>query len=420
MDSAVTIRVGNRSVPASFIPLRTTGVEDSQKLRQLVLETVKADPFEPLILAINGYASYLDDILGTCIDNQDLSFGLTNREVQYSETVQLPQSANRRAGTVPWTFVVDQMNVPEVYSWSFGNPVPHEEHTSSIDSYRFRIGVWVCDQGAYRLDNHIPVVLIFTRPTEAAENVVKHLIFPHIFKAAAMYDDREADDAVCWVFLQLYMLLSDWQNIVTELRRALNQAEIDSRQRDHPIKTRTRRLHKEVDHIYALDEHLRFHMRCFRKLAKFKIEIMDNAHDDLEQYDNYLDSMKERFNNLIELEFNIENATQSADARLLSILGALFIPVSFAASIFGMSSVEWPPIYYLYVALPLFLLSLFLVVTLPSYMSDNLNNGFPSHMKRMRLEPQDFTMLGNELPNTNGAESPSTQRRSQSSSSETT
>lgn len=53
-------------------------------------------------------------------------------------------------------------------------------------------------------------------------------------------------------------------------------------------------------------------------------------------------------------------------------------------------------------------------------MSDNLNNGFPSHMKRMRLHPQDFTMLGNELPNANGPETPLSQRRSQSSTSETT
>ncbi|PNS14863.1 Eukaryotic translation initiation factor 3 subunit I [Sphaceloma murrayae] len=399
MDTdTVLIRVGNRSVPASFIPLRVASIHDAPRMRQLVMESVRANTEEPLIITVNGHTSYIDDVLASCVDDRGLSLGITNREVQYSEAVRQPQSTDRRAGKVPWTFVVDQMNLPEVYRWSFGDAVDLHEHTNDLDAYRFRTGAWVCDQGAYRYDSQVPVIIIFTRPNNISENVVQTLIFPHVFKAASLYDDRTADDAVCWVFFQLYTLLSDWQNIITELGRALNQAEMDSRQRDLPIKTRTRRLHREVDHIYALDEHLRFHMRCFRKLAKFKIEIMDDALDDLDQYDNYLDSMKERFNNLIELEFNIENATQSANARFLSILGALFIPISFAASIFGISTVDWPPIYYLYVALPLFFCSLFLVITLPSYMSDGQNNGFPSHIKRIHLRPQDFTLLGNELP----------------------
>ncbi|KAF4549974.1 Hypothetical protein D9617_19g102790 [Elsinoe fawcettii] len=408
---SIIVRVGNRSVPASYIPLQLASIRDSPKFKQLVLESVKANPQEPLIIAVNGFAPYLEGLFATCINNPDPGFGLANREVQYAESVQLPQSADRRAGQIPWTFILDQMNLPEVYKWSFGYDAPHEHHTNDIDNYRFRIGAWVCDQGAYRFDSKIPVVVIFTRPNETAENVIQTHVFPHIFKAAELYDDREADDAVCWVFYQLYNLLSDWQNIISEVGKKLNAAEVDSRRRDLPIKNRTRRLHREVDHIYALDEHLRFHMRCFRKLSKFKIveatenkhgdsiwEIMDDALDDLGQYDNYLESMKERFTNLIELEFNIENATQSANARFISILGALFIPVSFAASIFGISTIEWPPIWYLYVALPVFLFSLLLVVTLPSYISDNQNSAFPSHRKRIALHPHDFTLIGNEIP----------------------
>ncbi|KAF2227260.1 hypothetical protein BDZ85DRAFT_189892 [Elsinoe ampelina] len=322
-NEIVDIRIGNRSVPASYVPLRTSTRQDNVKFRNLVVESVKANPDEPLVIALNSFAPYLEDMLATCIDNHDIALGLINREVQFSETVQLPQSADRRAGQVPWTFIIDQMNLPEVYRWSFGQDHSREQHTNNVDSYRLRVGAWVCDQGAYRFDSKVPVVVIYMRPTEIAENIVQSHLFPHIFKAAATYDDRNADDAICWVFYQIYNLLSDWQNIISEVGKKLNAAEIDSRKRDLPIKNRTRRLHREVDHIYALNEHLRFHMRCFRKLSKFKIveayenkhgdtiwEIMDDALDDLGQYDNYLDSMKERFTNLIELEFNIENATQ--------------------------------------------------------------------------------------------------------------
>lgn len=81
-------------------------------------------------------------------------------------------------------------------------------------------------------------------------------------------------------------------------------------------------MHREVDRIYELTEYLRFHTRSFKKLSKLKNAVpkneqtdpvwdeMDDAADDLEQYSYYLDSLKERFNNLIELEFNIENANQ--------------------------------------------------------------------------------------------------------------
>ena len=112
-------------------------------------------------------------------------------------------------------------------------------------------------------------------------------------------------------------------------------------------------MHKEIDRIYELTEYLRFHSRSFKKLAKLKQDVpkaeqeepvwdqMDDEIDNLDQYSYYLDSLKERFNNLIELEFNIENATQSDNSRFLSILGSLFLPVSFLASIFGITSVNW-------------------------------------------------------------------------------
>ena len=76
---------------------------------------------------------------------------------------------------------------------------------------------------------------------------------------------------------------------------------------------------------------------------------MDDTVEDLDQYDYYMDTLKERFLNLIELvsdffstpftrislqqcqEFNIENANQSDYSRFLSIIAALYLPVSYLA-----------------------------------------------------------------------------------------
>lgn len=194
---------------------------------------------------------------------------------------------------------------------------------NTVEEYRLKIGAWVCDQGACLADPKIPVVILFTRPDPISEDVVSSMVFPYIYRAAKAYDDRAADDAVCWVFYQLFNLLTDWQNIIGEVGRKLNQAEVDSHQSKIPVKARTKVLHKEVDRVYELLDYLRFHARSFNKLAKFKDksghhpesgqsiwEILDDCIEDLSQYENYLDSMKDRFNNLIELDFNIENATQ--------------------------------------------------------------------------------------------------------------
>lgn len=74
-------------------------------------------------------------------------------------------------------------------------------------------------------------------------------------------------------------------------------------------------MHKQIDRIYELSEYMRFHSRSFKKLLKLKDTMykspdddndpvwdeMDDAVEDLDQYAYYMDTLKERFLNLIEL-----------------------------------------------------------------------------------------------------------------------
>ena len=65
--------------------------------------------------------------MSSCIDDHDSMPEMTNREVQYSSTVQFPRKSERcTKQSQPWTFVVDQMNVPEVYYWTFGMHPPDD------------------------------------------------------------------------------------------------------------------------------------------------------------------------------------------------------------------------------------------------------------------------------------------------------
>merc|ERR1712080_15957 len=99
-------------------------------------------------------------------------------------------------------------------------------------------------------------------------------------------------------------------------------------------------MHIEVDRIYELQEYLRFHSRSFRKLAKLRQSVsqdqqghhlwneIEETVDDLDQFDSSLDNLKERFLNLLDLEFNIQNADQSEDSSFLAVIATLFLPVS--------------------------------------------------------------------------------------------
>jgi hypothetical protein len=78
---------------------------------------------------------------------------------------------------------------------------------------------------------------------------------------------------------------------------------------------RTRLAHKQIDRIFELSEYMRFHARSFKKLLKLRETMqkspdddmdpvwteMEDAVEDLDQYSYYMDTLKERFLNLIEL-----------------------------------------------------------------------------------------------------------------------
>ncbi|KAI7524577.1 hypothetical protein KC316_g18673, partial [Hortaea werneckii] len=259
-------------------------------------------------------------------------------------------------------------------------------------------------------DTDVPVAIIFTKPTPVAEYVVTELLFDYLFKDGDFDQPREDEEGICWLFSRLYWLLTDWQNIITEIVTRLDEAEANSHSRHLPVKTRTRLMHNEVDRLYELKEYLHFHTRAFKKLQRLKDDVpkreqkdplwtdMDDAVEDLEQYDTTLDSLKERFNNLIELEFNIQNAVQADNSQFLSIVATIFLPVSYLASLFGITTITWPAIWYLWAAIPIVATSIALALLFPWSLRWVQKRMYPIDAMRLRLQPQSFTLLGDELP----------------------
>ena len=326
--------------------------------------------------------------------------------------MQFPEKASAKGQNVPWTFILDHMNVPQVYYWSVDMEPPRWDDWGLpyIENFRFRVGVWQLGRGACLLDRQVCVTVIFTRPSEVSEHVVTELMFGALYKDNDFDQPREDEEGICWIFSRLYWLLTDWQNIISEIVTRLDEAEENSHGRNLPVKLRARMMHNEVDRIYELKEYLHFHSRSFKKLQKLKDSVpkteqddplwgdMDDAVDDLDQYDSTIDGLKERFNNLLDLEFNIQNAVQADNSQFLSVVATLFLPVSFIASVFGITTITWPPIWYLYVAIPVLVVSAAFTVILPWATKRVQKRLYPLESLRIHLKPRQFTMLGEELP----------------------
>lgn len=186
--------------------------------------------------------------------------------------MQFPEKSNKRVQNVPWTFILDHMNVPQVYYWSVNMEPPYWDDVGlpDIEYYRFRVGAWECGRGACRFNREVPVAIIFTKPTPVSEHVVTELLFNFLWKDEDFDQPREDEEGICWLFSRLYWLLTDWQNIIIAVTTRLDEAEANSHGRHLPVKLKTRLLHDEVGRLYEFKEYLRFHTRAFKKLQKLK------------------------------------------------------------------------------------------------------------------------------------------------------
>lgn len=67
-------------------------------------------------------------------------------------------------------------------------------------------------------------------------------------------------------------------------------------------------------------------------------------------------------------------------------------------SLFGINTVKWEAVWYLASALPLFIVSVILVISVPPMMAARDRHKHHTQVKRIRLRQGDFTLLGEETP----------------------
>ena len=483
------IGIGNRSQPDRFEEIVAYSARDTIAFQQAVNRVLDdIDNQGSLLLIINGWRPWLEQLLASCIGSDDLR-GLLwdrNKEVQDRDSFRFPERHIMQRDSESlwdsWSFVIDQLNIPETYWWSMGKDPPKILDLSEIEQFRFRLGVWTCAMGAYEPeespasrdfpDESVTVTVVFikgeikskvkgeVRSETFQPSDMYRKLFPRIYDEAFLGEMRDFEKGVNWIFTKLWNLLSDWDNIQLHFEERLEFAETNSEKSIGPPTIRTKNCHEELRRIYTLQQYLHFHQRSFEKLDKVreqrrirderfgngyaspipipgatgpaaakptasslkldlkisaprlrsaKVQSMDieDAMEKLEQSGYEFDRLVDRFKNLTEYEFNMANARQAEDTQFLSIIATFFLPLSFLASIWGMTEFTGSPILYVYVAIPVLLISALVPLVLPGLIRGHHERSGKAKLKWPEVKKHDLTMIGDELP---GQQRPSMKR----------
>lgn len=84
--------------------------------------------------------------------------------------------------------------------------------------------MWTCGRGALRLDDNLPVTILFTQNEVVSENVICDLLFQSLHEDPEFKQDKSDEEGVCYIFHHLYDQLTDWQNIIREVEHRLTEA----------------------------------------------------------------------------------------------------------------------------------------------------------------------------------------------------
>lgn len=123
-DGAILLRVGSRRSPRNFHEISVTGARDAPRFARLIHDQVRAFPADPLIISVNGYQPWLQEILSSCIDDYWSDISDLDREVQFASTMCaetsflssfLRQLMLTTAGNALGSFRSERRSVAELY-----------------------------------------------------------------------------------------------------------------------------------------------------------------------------------------------------------------------------------------------------------------------------------------------------------------
>ncbi|KAL2866496.1 uncharacterized protein BJX67DRAFT_354952 [Aspergillus lucknowensis] len=162
-----------------------------------------------------------------------------------------------------------------------------------------------------------------------------------------------------WIFADLLHVFGDWSQIwnVTKGKLIVYHREIHTYPLTRPLLDLTRGLHEEAAKVLSVREQLRVHASALTRFLHLKqvkelhelAERVQEHFDDINYHEETSQVILRQLDNMMSLAFNIETMTQGQAVARLNVLAVAFLPISWVASIFGMTqfsiSAAWYPLW---------------------------------------------------------------------------
>ncbi|KAF2495599.1 hypothetical protein BU16DRAFT_561877 [Lophium mytilinum] len=230
------------------------------------------------------------------------------------------------------------------------------------------IATWICS-GAEALLPHLPVhtqgisdtIFLICASPSVAMRLGDHYNGPE-------HRDRRRrlKDAPLWISMDLQFVFSDWSRAWNKVREDLSEchSQIHGDAGGPPLLDLTRKLHKDASRVIALREQLRVHSGAVARLVSLvnkqcaqapsvQISALKNRVIECQDVLTYQEETSQvilrQLENLLSLSFNMETMLQGQTMARLNVLAFAFLPMSFVASLFGMTkfniSAAWYPLW---------------------------------------------------------------------------
>ncbi|KAL6693022.1 hypothetical protein J3F84DRAFT_82650 [Trichoderma pleuroticola] len=213
-----------------------------------------------------------------------------------------------------------------------------------------------------------------------------------------------------WIYLDNFFVFTNWDSTLEAVRFHL-----ESKERDmfdlgahSPILHQTLELHWDASTTLVLQECIRMHrasLKAFELVlgrlpqptSLFSIQRrLEDVAELLEFYQSTCVTVLEQQRNLLNMRFNLETIGQSQTVMRLNALAFIFLPLSFIASIFGMTTITTPAVWYIAVALPTLMATVGAVFII---------NRVTDYLQSRRLEKQQKNQLRSHGVNGNAPRS---------------
>ncbi|KAG4438465.1 hypothetical protein IFR05_006033 [Cadophora sp. M221] len=224
--------------------------------------------------------------------------------------------------------------------------------------------VWTSAMNGLSTANNRPLAVVISVST----GNISSKISKHYLQQQQERWNRLSNNQI-WIYLDLYFLFTRWDRIWGAMKQNLNARieEIHSRRNTISIIEHTRQLHTDNNDMISLREHLRIHQASLDVVMKRAqdwpepsgpraghslLTRLDDAFRLLNYYDVTASTLLEQQGNLLSLTFNLETAIQGQAVARLNALAFVFLPLSFVATVFGITTFTAPARWYPVAAAP--------------------------------------------------------------------